>query len=331
MNFIQNLTPTYLQPSLILISPDSLVKMGKKLVLLDIDNTLVGWKMDQVDQEILDWVRECHSLGLKTCIISNALKVKRLKNISHQIESDFIQGLPKPFSHMFKKALKKYDALPKETIMIGDQIFTDVLGGNVTKIHTILVDPLTPKDSLFTKLNRFLEKPFRSKSFSYDKYQSLFQFLRFIFAGGSCTLLDLFLHNILMFHVFINHSPLVKIAGNTISYFLKIEHPSKSEIQDLGFAGLKFISTGVALIYGFMVHSRWTFRSQGKKNIEFKRFIFISVIGILLNTSLSSFFYDLGSTRWINSWFIASIIGSGAAAIWNYFGHKCWTFGKTNF
>lgn len=161
---------------------------------------------------------------------------------------------------------------------------------------------------------------------------SLNQLFRFVLVGGSCTLLDFILHNILMFHIFIYNSPLGEIVGRQVSQYLGALHFYRSiteNAQDLGFATLKFFSTGIALIYGFIFHRQWTFQSQGKKRRQFRKFLIVSLIGIIINTSLSSMFYNPSSKHSSNSWLAASIIGSGVAAAWSFIGHKLWTFRRS--
>jgi len=64
----------------------------------------------------------------------------------------------KPLISAFKKAIEFIKGMPEDTVMIGDQIFTDILGGNLLNLHTILIKPISDKEFIGTKINRWLEK-----------------------------------------------------------------------------------------------------------------------------------------------------------------------------
>jgi len=128
-----------------------------KGIIVDLDNTLVAWGEKEVSQKIIDWVNEAKKLGLKICIVSNT-NSKRVAEFAKIFDVPYHSKYFKPFSVAFNNGLKILDTKKSETVVIGDQIFTDIWGGNRLKLLTILVAPIVKKDSMGTFLHRNLEK-----------------------------------------------------------------------------------------------------------------------------------------------------------------------------
>ena len=135
------------------------LKKTKKIkgVIVDLDNTLVAWGKKEIDNRVIDWVEEAKKLGLKICIVSNN-NSKRVAKFAEIFEIPFSSSSIKPLNAPFTKAIEILDTKSSETIVIGDQIFTDIWGGNRLKLFTILVAPIIKKDSIGTFLHRNLEK-----------------------------------------------------------------------------------------------------------------------------------------------------------------------------
>ena len=135
------------------------LKKLKKIkgIIVDLDNTLVAWGEKEVSQRIIDWVKEAKKLGLKVCIVSNT-NSKRVAEFAKIFNIPYHSKYFKPFSIAFNNGLKILDTKKSETVVIGDQIFTDIWGGNKLKLLTILVVPIVKKDSVGTFLHRNLEK-----------------------------------------------------------------------------------------------------------------------------------------------------------------------------
>ena len=128
-----------------------------KGIIVDLDNTLVAWGENEVSQKIIDWVKEAKKIGLKICIVSNT-NSKRVAEFAKIFNIPYHSKYFKPFSIAFNNGLKILDTKKSETVVIGDQIFTDIWGGNRLKLLTILVTPIVKKDSVGTFLHRNLEK-----------------------------------------------------------------------------------------------------------------------------------------------------------------------------
>jgi len=135
------------------------LKKVKKIkgIIIDLDNTLVAWGQKEISQKIIDWVNEAKKLGLKICIVSNT-NSKRVAEFAKIFDVPYHSKYFKPFSIAFNNGLKILDTKKSETAVIGDQIFTDIWGGNRLKLLTILVTPIVKKDSVGTFLHRNLEK-----------------------------------------------------------------------------------------------------------------------------------------------------------------------------
>jgi len=135
------------------------LKKTKKIkgIIVDLDNTLVAWGKKEIDNKIIDWVEEAKKLGLKICIVSNT-NSKRVAKFAKIFNIPYHSKYFKPFSIAFNNGLKILDTKKSETVVIGDQIFTDIFGGNRLKLLTILVVPIVKKDSIGTFLHRNFEK-----------------------------------------------------------------------------------------------------------------------------------------------------------------------------
>jgi len=154
----KNLRPKVYVDSICNIDLKKLKKTKKiKGIIVDLDNTLVAWGKKEVSQKIIDWVNEAKKLELKICIVSNT-NSKRVAELAKIFDIPYHSKYFKPFSVAFNNGLKILDTKKSETAVIGDQIFTDIWGGNRLKLLTILVTPIVKKDSIGTFLHRNLEK-----------------------------------------------------------------------------------------------------------------------------------------------------------------------------
>lgn len=144
------------QKSIFTIDYQKLKKKGIKYLIFDLDNTiaLVDEKKTPKKTKVLfDKLKK----DFKVLIISNNTK-KRVKEYSEQLEVEFISMALKPSTKGLREVKNRYHCKKKEMCMIGDQIMTDILSGNLYSIFTILVDPLGKKDLKVTVFNRFIEK-----------------------------------------------------------------------------------------------------------------------------------------------------------------------------
>jgi hypothetical protein len=120
------------------INFDELKELGVKLVIFDIDDTLIPRPIKDPSPEILEWIQTVKDAGFQICIMTNN-NLERSKSIPGEYG---IHHSLKPFKIKFKRVLKKYGMSPKETCMVGDKLFTDILGANRMGMHSVLVDKL---------------------------------------------------------------------------------------------------------------------------------------------------------------------------------------------
>ncbi|MGB9638019.1 MAG: YqeG family HAD IIIA-type phosphatase [bacterium] len=156
-NIINYLAPKYYFDKITDIDLQKLKKNNVDTILLDLDNTLVPWYNSYIDPEIYDWLNKIRVENFKVCIISNGLSI-RVKRISKELGLPFISNAVKPSTRAIVKALKMLNSKPENTVIIGDQIFTDILAGNRLGLTTILVKPLAKVELITTKFVRIIEK-----------------------------------------------------------------------------------------------------------------------------------------------------------------------------
>ena len=139
------------------IDYEKLKSYGIKCILFDLDNTLVPCFRKKPTRKLKDFIERIKDMGFKVIIFSNSKK-KRLQPFKNVLEVDCSYSSKKPFQKKFKKVLKEYNFSQSEVAMIGDQLLTDIFGGNRLGIFTILVTPINGKEFIFTKFNRTIEK-----------------------------------------------------------------------------------------------------------------------------------------------------------------------------
>ena len=148
--------PNMYQKSIYDVDYKKLKKMGIKCLLFDLDNTCVPYREIIVTEKLKNLFVKLKKMGFKVIIFSNSPR-KRLKKFS-SLDVDYNALSLKPVAYNFHKILKKYNYEKEEVCIIGDQLFTDVYGGNNVGIMTCLVDPLVEEELFFTRITRFFEK-----------------------------------------------------------------------------------------------------------------------------------------------------------------------------
>lgn len=126
-------------------------------IVFDLDNTIIAWSSKEMEQTVIDWLSHLKDQGFKLCIVSNSME-SRVSRIAQKLMVPYIARACKPMGHGFHIALKKLNLQSSQVAVIGDQLFTDVFGGNRMGAFTILVKPLGSQEFIMTKLTRILEK-----------------------------------------------------------------------------------------------------------------------------------------------------------------------------
>lgn len=143
--------------SIFTIDIDDLVKKGIKALIVDIDDTIMPRSEYKIPFAVYSWVEKVKEKGLKIFLVSNGSRVPRTDYISKSLGINGMALSFKPLPFAFKKAMNAMDAAPEETAVIGDQILTDVIGGNLLGAYTILVKPVAKEVSMIRMPMRFLE------------------------------------------------------------------------------------------------------------------------------------------------------------------------------
>lgn len=139
------------------ITPDKLKQLGVRGIITDLDNTLVEWDRPDATEKLIEWLKTIREAGIQVMIVSNN-KELRVKAFADPLELPYIFNARKPMGNAFKRALKRLNMQHHEVVMVGDQMLTDVLGGNRLRIHTILVKPVALSDGFVTRFNRMVER-----------------------------------------------------------------------------------------------------------------------------------------------------------------------------
>ena len=134
-----------------------LIENNIKGLILDIDNTLVPDYVKEAGDDIIEWLDKVKKMGLKICIVSNATQ-KRVLKFNEKLGFDAISRASKPSRKPFLKAIKLMGIKAEETAVIGDQLFTDIYGGNKLNMFTILVKPIATKEFILVRMKRLAEK-----------------------------------------------------------------------------------------------------------------------------------------------------------------------------
>lgn len=140
------------------IDVDRLEKQGIRGIITDMDNTLVPWSDRAVYPRLADWFSDLKRRGFKLVIVSNNTR-DRGGQLARELDIPAIWYAIKPRRRAFRKALDLMQLKPGEVAVVGDQIFTDVLGGNRLGLYTIHVQPIS-EEFIWTKLMRMLERQF---------------------------------------------------------------------------------------------------------------------------------------------------------------------------
>lgn len=149
--------PDYFVDSIYDINGDWLAARGITALIIDVDNTIMARTADRPNKKLRDWISELRQSRIKLLVVSNNWS-GRVKKIARELDLALLAPAAKPLTPAFKAALAKLGAAPATAAIVGDQVFTDVLGGNRAGISTILVPPVSRVDLVHTKVLRFAEK-----------------------------------------------------------------------------------------------------------------------------------------------------------------------------
>ena len=150
--------PRFIFPKITDIAPEFLAERGIRLLLMDFDNTMLPYTTDVPEQELLDWLGKLCESGIKLCIVSNSHK-SRVPQFSERYGVPCQTHAAKPSPKGIRLAMQRFGADKTQTALVGDQIFTDVLGANLAGVTAIAVRSIH-NHTILLKLRHIFEVPF---------------------------------------------------------------------------------------------------------------------------------------------------------------------------
>lgn len=155
---LKKFVPDLHVPSIYHIDLEALKNAGIKGIITDLDNTLVAWNAAQATPKVTQWLDDVRDhYGFQVVIVSNN-KAARVEEFARPLGIPFICRAGKPSLTPFRRALSLLGTRAEETVVLGDQIFTDVLGGKRMGLYTILVVPIAGREWVGTRILRFAER-----------------------------------------------------------------------------------------------------------------------------------------------------------------------------
>lgn len=134
------------------LHPEFLAERGIRAVILDLDNTLVPWHGHEAAPEVLAWLADLRGAGFQLCIVSNTNRPRRLREVAEALGVACVPAGGKPRRRGFRLAMEVMGSGSTDTAVVGDQVMTDVWGGNRCGLLTVLVEPLSPVEFIGTRL-----------------------------------------------------------------------------------------------------------------------------------------------------------------------------------
>ncbi|MFZ4506955.1 MAG: YqeG family HAD IIIA-type phosphatase [Fimbriimonas sp.] len=332
------------------INLDDLWNQGKRLLLLDVDNTLTNWHSEEVPRAVIEWVDSAKAKGFDICIISNTRRHERLRRLAESLGVTIVRGRMKPSRTMFRLALIRFKRSADEAVMIGDQLLTDVFGANRSGIDAIWVLAMDKKEFGGTKISRMVERMLKGPLYralvspvdepivadptaggSFWERPIIRQIIKFGIVGGSSLVIDLGIRTILLYKLAVGGVLVRESLGNNILR----SAPSLGNFFRTPFEVIfpiaATLGASVAILNSFVWNRMWTFQIRGKEErlAQLKRFVLISVIGLVLNVLFSTFFNHLIPGESQASATAATFMAAALVAIWNFTGQRFWAFRAT--
>lgn len=140
-----------------LIDVDELARNGIRCVLLDRDNTLVPRDTRMAPPEVILWLERLRARQISVCMISNNFHTAQVCASAEDLNCSVVHHAMKPAPIAVHLAIVKMGVAPEQTVLIGDQLFTDMVAGNLAGVRTILVRPQSVTDLWYTRAFRKVE------------------------------------------------------------------------------------------------------------------------------------------------------------------------------
>lgn len=151
--------PDYYYDSVFEIPYEKLQKKSIRGIIFDIDNTLTRFDEKQPSAKIVALLNRLEKMGFRLCFVTNNTN-KRLGHFCENLHFPGIANAIKPFTRGIRYAMKTMGTIPANTVIIGDQLLSDIWAGKNARITTILVKPISDKDFWFVRAKRVVERIF---------------------------------------------------------------------------------------------------------------------------------------------------------------------------
>ena len=151
------LTPDYYYESVFLIPYEDLWEKNIRGLIFDLDNTLTPFHEKLPPAKIVALMKRLEKMGFQVCLLTNNTPA-RLKGFNEGMKLKGIANGLKPFTRGIKRAMKLMGTTHSQTVIIGDQLLSDVWAGKNAGIGTIMVKPITEKDFFFVRMKRVIER-----------------------------------------------------------------------------------------------------------------------------------------------------------------------------
>ena len=155
------LVPCRVVGSVYELRPAALREAGVRVVLADLDNTLISYEQSLPTPALRAWKEELEREGIGLFVVSNSRKSRRCPRFCQALGVDYVRHAGKPGGKGFRTALERAGLTPGQAVMVGDQIFTDVWGANRAGIYSVLVRPIAIGRNPLRAVRYWLETPFR--------------------------------------------------------------------------------------------------------------------------------------------------------------------------
>ena len=146
--------PTRYVASVDRIDVDELASQGVRCVLVDRDNTLVPRDTKVAPPEVLAWLQQLREVGISICMVSNNFHTKQVEKSARELGIAAVHHAMKPAPIAVHVALRRMGVPASRAVLVGDQLYTDVIAGNLAGVRTILVKPQSQVDLWYTQIFR---------------------------------------------------------------------------------------------------------------------------------------------------------------------------------
>ena len=140
------------------LSAKWLTRQGVQLLMLDFDNTLIPYTTNEPTKAVLQWLVSVRQAGIVVCVVSNSRK-RRVQDFCEKYGLACVTHANKPGKQGIRRCMALFSARPEQSMLVGDQIYTDVLGANRCGVRSVLVRSIH-NHNFWLKARHVLEKPF---------------------------------------------------------------------------------------------------------------------------------------------------------------------------